>query len=142
MYCLEVIKSKGFQSPAKIVGNHKRDSSFCESRSGYVIHSGIHRSTAFISKVDHQDASFAFQYWSKQGQDAVNGFVESAINCEDLALWEESAFIRSRPGWTVRQVKGTGTNLGNLELIATRASGALVESQSANSWRHLHHRTK
>lgn len=52
MYCLQVITSPSYQSPAKHAAPAltARDSSFFRSRAGLVLHSAIHRSTVFLSK--------------------------------------------------------------------------------------------
>ena len=127
--------------PRVIRDNFNRDSSFVESSKGYVIHSGIHRSTAFISKTDHPDCAFAFQYWKAQGQPAVNGFIESLVeNTHDLEAAERTAFIRSRPEWTVREVKAAGASK-SATLEAETGSGGLRCLAGASTWRHLHART-
>ena len=126
--------------PPKIKDNFNRDSSCVQSALGYVIHSGVHRSTAFISKADHPDSWFAFSYWRTQGQAAINGFIELIIDGAALETAEAEAFRRSRPDWHVSRVAGTG-KLGGCELVATRASGRLTQRASAYTWRHLHART-
>ena len=52
MYCLSVIKSPSYQSPAKHAAPAltNRDCSYCRSRAGLVLHSAVHRSTVFLSK--------------------------------------------------------------------------------------------
>lgn len=140
MYSLETIKSLNAR-PAIRRDNFNRDSSFVESRSGFVIHSGIHRSTAFISKEDHADAWFAFQYWSKQGQAAVNAFIEVIIDGGDLETAEQNAFRKSRPRWGVILPKSQGTQ-GNRQITAKRTLRGFETRVGALTWRHLHARTK
>lgn len=50
MYCLQVIQSASFQTPKQhgAPALTARDSSFCKSRAGLVLHSAIHRSTLFL----------------------------------------------------------------------------------------------
>lgn len=50
MYCIEVITSPSYQSPAKHAAPAltARDSSFCQTKSGLVLHSAVHRSTCFL----------------------------------------------------------------------------------------------
>lgn len=121
--------------------NFNRDSSFVQSKAGFVIHSGIHRSTAFVSKEDHADCWFAFSYWSKQGQAAVNAFIEAIIDGGTLDTAEENAFRKSRPGWKVRKAVPKQRFAGGFELVATRGE-PLPEIQAASTWRHLHARTE
>lgn len=141
MISLPELKALNNRPPVVIRDNFNRDSSFVQSSRGFVIHSGVHRSTAFISKADHQDGYFAFQYWSRQGQVAVNAFVELIIDGADLETCESNAFHKSRPDWQVTRTKGAGKLQGAGELTARRASGLAVESVGATTWRHLHERT-
>ena len=119
--------------------NFNRDSSFVQSSQGFVIHSGIHRSTAFISKEEHPNGWFSFTYWKEQGQAAINGFIEATIDGYSLADCEAEAFRRSRPDWQVIKGKSCGTQ-GDRSLTATRG-GALQERVGAATWRWLHART-
>ena len=50
MYCLEVIQSPSYQSPRKHAAPAltARDSSFCQTKSGLVLHSAVHRDTCFL----------------------------------------------------------------------------------------------
>jgi hypothetical protein len=121
--------------------NFNRDSSSVQSAAGFVIHSGVHRSTAFISKTDHADCWHAFTYWRQQGQAAINAFVEAIIDGSDLATAESNAFHATRQDWRVTVKKTKQAFAGGDELTAWRKSGRLRSSVSAYTWRHLHART-
>lgn len=127
--------------PLAIRDNFNRDSSSVKSAAGYVIHSGIHRSTAFVSIRDHADCHHAFTYWRGQGQEAINAFIEIIIDGGELETAEANAFHKTRPDWTVCKVQGAGKLSGGCELTATRKSGHLTQRASAYTWRHLHART-
>ena len=122
--------------------NFNRDSSFVESSTGFVIHSAVHRSTAFVSRRDHPKGWHAFSYWKAQGQAAVNAFIEATIADCDLDECEAHAFTRTRPGWTVRRVTPKQKIGGGAELVASRPSGRLVQRAAGRTWRQLHTFTK
>ena len=128
MYSLEVIKSPSFQAGRKIKDNHNRDSSFVKSRGSYVIHSGIHRSTAFL--ID--DGIPAFDYWSKQGRLAVNGFIEASLNDYALSDCEHNAIAKKWPEWTFHRVN----SCGNFIVSAYKGLG-LQTRVSALNWQDL-----
>ena len=138
MYCLEVIQSPSYQAGKQIKDNHNRDSSFCKSRSGFVIHSGVHRETAFISAVDHAEGHAAASYWFACGQLATNGFIEATIGDIGLDGCEQNALSKLLPDWTFRKIKGKRGALYR----ATRKSGKLVESIAGLSWQDLHRSIK
>lgn len=50
MYCLEVITSASFQNPPSHAAPAltARDSSYCKTKAGLVLHSAVHRSTCFL----------------------------------------------------------------------------------------------
>lgn len=121
--------------------NFNRDSSCVASRGGFVIHSGIHRSTAYVHPDEHPDSFFSLQYWNKQEQEALNAWIETIIDGGTVAQAEAEAFKRSRPAWEVRQVKPKQAFAGGGELIAS-TGGKLPTIAAANTWRHLHARTK
>lgn len=113
--------------------NFNRDSSACFSRSGAVIHSGIHRSTAFVS----DETALASLRWSKAlGQQALNGWIEATIDGACLEDCELTALCRQFPEWTFHTVK-TGGKLGSVHYEATRTSGKLVEIVAASNWQTL-----
>lgn len=121
--------------------NFNRDCSFVESSKGFVIHSATHRSTAFISKEEHPDCWFAFTYWSKQGQAAVNAFITAIIDDSTLNAAEHAAFLAARPGWSVDHAVPKQAFAGGGTMTARKASGRGVLSIGASTWRHLHART-
>ena len=123
--------------------NFNRECSFCQSRGGFVLHSGVHRSAVFVSGTEHPEAHAAFTYWSGQGQPAVDAFITALVGdpC-DLHGAERAAFQATRPGWSLREVSSGGKLLTDRrELIATRPSGRLVEELGAYRWVELHERT-
>jgi hypothetical protein len=127
--------------PPVIRDNFNRDSSSVQSAKGFVIHSGIHRSTAFISKTEHANCWFAFQYWREQGQAAVNAFIEVIIDDGELETAEANAFHATRKGWQVDVKRPKQSFAGGCELTARKDSGKLRLSVGAATWRHLHART-
>ncbi len=132
MYCLEVINSESFQNPPHLKTNFNRDSSFCASRRGYVIHSGIHRSTAFISAEEHNESWNALTYWKGQGQAAINGFIEAIINDSSLDEAEKTAISRKHP-----QFKFTATKYRGNVFTATLYHNGFETRISAGSWQTL-----
>lgn len=107
------------QDYPKIQGNQNRDSSLCKSSQGYVIHSGIHRSTAFVSPTKFPDTYSGLEFWKFQGQGAINGFIETIIDGGSVKQAEFEACKRALPDWTLTQGKGCGTQ-GNSGVTATR----------------------
>lgn len=81
--------------------NFNRDSSACFSRSGAVIHSGVHRSTAFVSR---HDALESLQACKALGQPALNGWIEGTIEGLELADCELNALARQFPAWRFSRV--------------------------------------
>jgi hypothetical protein len=133
MYCIEVIKSPSYQAGRKIKDNHNRDSSFVRSRGSYVIHSGIHRETAFL--ID--EGIPAFDYWSKQGQAAINGFIEATIADYALDDCEHNAIAKRHPDWTFNRVN----SCGNFIVSAYHGLGFQTRI-SALSWQELNEKIK
>jgi len=132
MYCLEVIKSPSYQAGRKIKDNHNRNSSFVRSRGSFVIHSGIHRETAFL--ID--DGIPSFDYWSKQGQCAVNGWIEASISGFALEDCEHNAIAKKWQEWTFHQV-----SLQNGALIYAAYSGIALQTRVAGfSWKEINER--
>ena len=95
MYPIETIKTLN-NRPNVRRDNFNRNSSACSSRSGVVIHSGIHRSTAFVSR---RDAVASLQWARDLGQDALNGWVEATIDGAELEACELNAIARAFPAW-------------------------------------------
>ena len=139
MIGLAELKALNARPPA-IRDNFNRDSSCVESAKGFVIHSAVHRSTAFVDKVKHADCFFALQYW-KHDQRALNGFIEAILDDSSLETANANAFARSRPDWTVRAVIPEQSFGGSAEFIATRPSGKLTQRAAACTYTHLHART-
>lgn len=113
--------------PAVRNDNFNRDSSFVRSRGSYVIHSGIHRSTAFLTG----DGIPAFDYWSKQGQAAINGFVEATIDGASLKDCELNAIAKRHPDYLFSSV------LYNGRIYTATKRGELQPRVSETSWRLL-----
>lgn len=81
--------------------NFNRDSSACFSRSGAVIHSGVHRSTAFVSR---PDAIASLTACKAIGQQALNGWVEGTVEGLELGDCELNALARQFPAWSFSRV--------------------------------------
>ena len=93
------------QTPAIKRDNFNRDSSACKSRSGVVIHSGVHRSTAFVSR---PDAVASLEACKALGQPALNGWIEATIDGAELADCELNALARQFPTWRFSRVVTNG----------------------------------
>ena len=113
---------------AKLNTNFNRDSSFVRSRGSYVIHSGIHRSTAYLTG----EGITAFDYWSKQGQLAINGFVEATIDGASLEDCELNAIAKKWPNWKFSATKYRGNVYS-----AISQAGQFRTIKSELSWRLL-----
>lgn len=131
--------------------NSKRDAVIC--------HSAIHRSTFRLSSIATQtvfkrDGSIyqrafkncrkafsAFTYWSKQGRDAVDCFIEAIEIDASLDTAERLACAAVNPGWSVTSAKGTG-KLGGRLFTATRHESGFQTILSAGSWQELNERIK
>lgn len=119
--------------------NFNRECSFVASRGGFVIHSGVHRSTAYIHPDICRDTYFAAQYWLVAGSAERDAFITQIVGEASLADTEHRAFRAGRPDWTLKAPKARGSQ-GNAHFTATRG-GALQERVSAYTLRHLHART-
>lgn len=137
MYSIDVIKSDSYQNQKTSTGNFDRDSSFHFSRNGCVIHSGEHRSTAFIPI----ETPFygEFRYWIKQDQNAINGFIVACVEGLGDEQCHENACRVSRPDWTFISRRA---RFGGREITATRPNGKLIDRVSAYSWLQIHYATK
>lgn len=124
------------QSSPVIRDNFNRDSSACKSRVGYVIHSGIHRSTAFVSR---PDAVASLEYWRDAG--ALNPWVEGTIEGLELDDCELNAIAKVNPGWKFSAVKGAG-KLKGCVYSALFKQGPFQTILSAGSWQDLNERIK
>lgn len=119
--------------------NFNRECSFVASRGGFVIHSGVHRSTAYLHPDINRDTYFAASYWLNAGPAARDAFIVQIVGEASLADAEERAFVAARPEWTLQSPKARGSQ-GNAHFTATRG-GRLQERVSAYTLRHLHART-
>lgn len=119
--------------------NFNRECSFVASRGGFVIHSAVHRSTAYLHPDINRDAYFAAQYWLVAGPEARDAFVTQIVGGAPLEAAEERAFIAARPDWKLQAPKAKGSQ-GNAHFTATRGRG-LVTRVSAYTLRHLHAKT-
>ena len=119
--------------------NFNRECSFVHSRECFIIHSGVHRSTACISKDEHPDSYFAASYWLNAGPDARDAFITQIVGGASLEGAEARAFTASRPDWQVKAPRAKGSQ-GNAHFTATRG-GRLQERVSAYTLRHLHAKT-
>lgn len=137
MYPLETIKALN-NRPLKIKDNFNRDSSFVQSKAGFVIHSGIHRSTAFVSKDEHPEGFQSACFWFALGKLAINGWIEATENDIPLDGCERNAIAKLWPEWTFSRVN----SCGNVVYSAKRHTGKLAETVSALSWQALHERLK
>ena len=131
MYSLETIHAIN-NRPRIIRGNFNRDSSLCQSRRGYVIHSGAHRSTAFIDSTDHSESWQALTYWKGQGQKAINGFIESIISDSTLEGAELNAISRLHPEWEF-----TCTKYRGIVCTAVKRLAGFETRISAKNWKEL-----
>ena len=80
MYSLDVIKSINARAVRAPETNFNRNSSFCRSLKGYVLHSGSERSTVFVSEIEHPECFRACRiYFRRAGAEARNGFIEAIV---------------------------------------------------------------
>jgi hypothetical protein len=138
MYPPETIKSIN-NRPHERRDNFNRECSFVASRGGFVIHSGVHRSTAYIHPEVDANTYFAAQYWLVAGPAERDAFITQIVGGAALEGAEHRAFIAGRPDWTLKAPKARGSQ-GNAHFTATR-DGTLQERVSAYTLRHLHART-
>jgi hypothetical protein len=136
MYTIEVLKSDSYQLQKISKGNFERDSSFHFSRAGVVIHSGEHRSTAFIPA--ETELHSVFRYWIKQEQKAINGFIVACVEGLGDEQCHENACRVSRPEWTFHK----RTRKGFESISACRRDGKLTLHFSADSWQTIHYLTR
>ena len=123
------------QTPPVIRDNFNRDSSAIKSRGGYVIHSGVHRSTAFVSEA----VAVASLEWSKTlGQAALNGWIEATVSEAPLEACEQTALQRAFPDWNIYQVN----SCGNILHTANRRDGNFETRISGRDWREISEKIK
>jgi len=124
------------QTVPAIRDNFNRSSSCCRSRGGYVVHSGVHRSTAFVS-LPHAVASL--EYWRAAGPEGLNGWIEATIDGAALADCELNALARLLPEWTFVETRACGTASGSVYTASHKARG-FETRVGGSSWRDLHAR--
>lgn len=139
MIGLQELKALNNRPPRKVY-NFNRECSFVASRGGFVIHSAVHRSTAYLHPDINRDAYFAAQYWLVAGPVERDEFITQIVGGAALENAEERAFRASRPDWQVKAPRAKGSQ-GNCHLTAIKA-GPLETRVAAYTWRHLHARTK
>lgn len=117
--------------PRIIRDNFNRDSSACFARGGFVIHSGIHRSTLFLFSPESVQSC---RYWKSRGQKALNAFVVSFVETGSLETAERNAFLVCSKEWQLFPSPGKGNpsqradkarawkQSGNLKLFLSSAS--------------------
>lgn len=129
------MKSLEFLSntPPVIRDNFNRDSSAIKSRGGYVIHSGAHRSTAFVSD---SEAIQSLEFWRSAG--ALNTWVESTIEECDLETCEINCLLKLFPDWTFRRINSCGNEI----ISASKKNGSFETRISARDWQEIHTKTK
>lgn len=138
MIALDVLIQLNNRPPVRR-DNFNRECSFVASRGGFVIHSGVHRSTAYLHPDICRDTYFTAQYWLVAGDKERDAFITQIVGGAPLEAAEERAFLASREGWTLQAPKAKGSQ-GNAHYTATRGE-ALQARVSAYTLRHLHART-
>jgi hypothetical protein len=77
--------------------NFNRDSSFYRSKHGFVLHSAVHRSTAFVSEYDHPECfRVCTRFFARASQQACNGFIEALVAGLDPTQARANGRARSR----------------------------------------------
>lgn len=104
MIALEILNSENFQTPAKMNTFKNRDSSSIKSRGGFVIHSGVHRSTAFVCGKEFPEAFASLAYWREFGQLAENAWIVATVNGDNLEVCELLALQAARPQWEISKL--------------------------------------
>ena len=118
------------QTPPVIRDNFNRDSSAIKSRDGFVIHSGVHRSTAFVSDAE----AISSLEWSKAlGQPALNGWIEATISEAPLEDCEQTALQRAFPAWKFLRIN----SCGNVLYTANKRDGKFETRISGRDWREI-----
>ena len=101
MIALEILSSETFQNPQKLNTFKNRDSSSIKSRGGFVIHSGVHRSTAFVCGKEFPTAYASLEYWKEFGQAAENAWIVATVNGDSLETCELLALQAAFPAWKI-----------------------------------------
>lgn len=117
-------------TPPVIRDNFNRDSSAIKSRGGYVIHSGVHRSTAFVSDAE----AVSSLEWAKElGQPALNGWIEATISEAPLEDCEQTVLQRAFPAWKFLRIN----SCGNVLFSAVKTEGKFETRISGRDWREI-----
>ena len=96
MHSLETIQ-KINQRRLQLQTNFNRDSSFCRSSKGFVLHSAVHRSTVFVSKLEHSECfQVCVRFFARASKPACNGFIEALVEGLDPAQARLNGLARSR----------------------------------------------
>jgi hypothetical protein len=153
MFALEVIHALN-NRPAP-TGAEKRRASLLVNSAGAVLHSARYRSTIHLSEKStrtvfprngnpyerkdkrSRDLHFSAVYWQGQSEKAIHAFVEACFDGHTADKADEAATRSARPDWSFRVTYAGGGRI----ITATRPDGGLVRSESALSWRWIHHRT-
>lgn len=111
-----------------------RDSSALLSRRGYVIHSAVHRSTAFVCGENHPEGFASLVYWIKAGQAASNAWIVATVSDASLEDCNLAAIRAAFPDWKFHRVNSCGVSL------VTGTKGP--ERVSETTWEGLHAKLK
>jgi hypothetical protein len=130
---------------------------FNPRRDAVICHSATHRSTFRLSSTatttvfrkdgklyqraftNCRKAFSAFQYWSGQGHDAVDSFIEAIEIDSSLHTAERLAISAINTNWKFSSVKGAGKLKGRV-CTAVRHEGGFQTILSAGSWQDLNER--
>jgi hypothetical protein len=137
MIALDILTQLNNNPPVRR-DNFNRDSSFVSSRGGFVIHSGIHRSTAFVGP-EFEESFNSATFWLRQSQPAVNAWIETIIDGGEPSQAEHEACKRAFPDWNIEKGVGKGSQ-GNSGVIAWRETPGGVERIGGVDWRDLYTR--
>ena len=121
------------QSPPVLRTNFNRDSSAIKSRGGYVIHSGVHRSTAFVSD---SEAVASLEFW--RDAVALNSWIESTIEGCDLETCELNALAKLFPAWKFVKVN----SCGNVIFSGVRQDGKFEIRIAGRDWQEIEIKVK
>lgn len=121
------------QLPPVLRTNFNRDSSAIKSRGGYVIHSGVHRSTAFVSD---SEAIQSLEFWRNAG--ALNSWVESTIEGCDLETCELNALSKLFPDWKFLKIN----SCGNVLFSGVRKDGKFEIRIAGRDWQEIEIKVK
>ena len=96
MYSLQTI-NKINRRTSELKTNFNRDSSFCRSSRGFVLHSAVHRSTVFVCKLEHPESfKVCVRFLARASQPACNGFIEALVEGLDPVQARANGLARRR----------------------------------------------